>query len=40
MPQSMETMVKPATQKMSRRLRPKRAASQPTGAAMMATAAI
>ena len=37
-PHSIEATVKPTTQAMNRFLRPKRAASQPTGAVMIAAA--
>ena len=37
-PHSIEATVKPTRQVMNRFLRPKRAASQPTGAVMMAAA--
>ena len=36
MPQSMEVTVKPTRQAMNRFFRPNRAASQPTGAVMIA----
>ena len=40
MPQSMDATVKPTRQVMKKFLRPKRPASQPTGAVMMAAAMI